>query len=177
MLELTTVGLIIMILIAIALPNFLEAQVRARVTAAYTDNGLVAQAIEEYYIEHRAYPPNRVGILENGGLAGDGEPWVRGTALEALTTPVPFLSRLPYDQFDRRQDVPQIFDYVNLLDPSGKRISAHSMSGQGSCVYVVAGLAPDKIPQIKAGEIPPTAIPYSPTNGTVSFGDQVLLGP
>ena len=177
MLELTTVGMIITILIAIALPNFLEAQIRARVTAATTDIAMLAQALEEYYISYRTYPVNIAKRLEEGGLSGDGQPGERGQALRVLTTPIPFLSRLPKDQFAQIGMDPDLFDYVSFLDLTGGPISMRSLGGHGSCAYLLASIAPDYIPDVKVGQVPPNALGYSPTNGTRSDGDLLLFGP
>lgn len=52
LIELLIVIAIILILIAIALPNFLEAQVRAKVTKAAGDMRALGQAVESFRIDH-----------------------------------------------------------------------------------------------------------------------------
>jgi type II secretory pathway pseudopilin PulG len=177
MLELTLVGIIITILIAIALPNFLEAQIRANVTAANTDMALLSQALEEYFIEYRAYPPNRVEKLPDGGLTGDGDPETRGLGLVALTTPTPFVGRLPEDRFGPQQTTYQRYDYVNFLDWRGETLTRRYFADEGTCAYVLASVAPNDEPELKVGQFPPEALVYSPTNGVVSEGDLYMLGP
>ena len=49
---------IIALLAAIALPNFLEAQTRAKVSRAKADLRTVATALEAYRVDSNAYPPN-----------------------------------------------------------------------------------------------------------------------
>ena len=51
---------IIAILAAIAVPNFLEAQVRSKLAATRGDLATTAAALEHYYVDYTAYPPNMV---------------------------------------------------------------------------------------------------------------------
>jgi competence protein ComGC len=177
MVELTTVGLIILVLIAIALPNFLEAQIRAQVTTCTADMTFLAQSLEEYYIAQRAYPPNRVAKLPTGGLAGDGTPTLRGAALRPLTTPIAYLSMLPGDYFPPESHRSNYYDYINFVDLTGGSISLRTFLFPGTAAYLIASVGPDFIPGITAGSLPTTAILYSPTNGTRSNGDLILFGP
>lgn len=57
LIELLIVVAIIAILAAIAVPNFLEAQTRAKVSRAKADMRSLATGIEAYYIDHNQYPP------------------------------------------------------------------------------------------------------------------------
>ncbi len=56
LIELLIVVAIIAILAAIAVPNFLEAQVRAKVSRAKSDMRTIATALESYASEYNAYP-------------------------------------------------------------------------------------------------------------------------
>lgn len=88
LIELLIVVAIIAILAAIAVPNFLEAQVRAKVSRVKADQRTLATALETYYVDNNAYPPNGADILQ-GQLAPLGpEPG----AFIALTTPISYLS-------------------------------------------------------------------------------------
>ena len=58
LIELLVVVAIIAILAAIAVPNFLEAQVRAKVVRTQADLRSVAMALEAYFVEANHYPPN-----------------------------------------------------------------------------------------------------------------------
>src|SRR5690606_24337312 len=53
--ELLIVVAIIAILAAIAVPNFLEAQVRAKVSRVKNDHRAIATALESYYIDNNQY--------------------------------------------------------------------------------------------------------------------------
>ncbi len=57
LIELLIVVAIIAILAAIAVPNFLEAQIRARVSRTTADLRSVATALESYYVDNNNYPP------------------------------------------------------------------------------------------------------------------------
>jgi len=56
LIELLIVVAIIAILAAIAIPNFLQAQTRAKVSRAEADMRSIATALESYYVDHNEYP-------------------------------------------------------------------------------------------------------------------------
>jgi len=56
LIELLIVVAIIAILAAIAVPNFLEAQVRAKVSRVKNDQRSLATALETYYVDNNTYP-------------------------------------------------------------------------------------------------------------------------
>lgn len=78
------------------MPNFLEAQTRAQVSAAKAELHTVAGALEAYFLEHRAYPPNVIkmtgaprqlkpsqaktaGVLESRHIRLRGNTWLYET--------------------------------------------------------------------------------------------------
>ena len=58
LIELLIVVAIIAILAAIAVPNFLEAQVRSKVSKSRNDMRALATALETYKIDTNRYPPS-----------------------------------------------------------------------------------------------------------------------
>ncbi len=73
LIELLIVVAIIAILAAIAVPNFLEAQVRSKVSRAKSDQRSLATAIEAYFVDNNLYPlaaRNATGTIN----AGTGHP-------------------------------------------------------------------------------------------------------
>ena len=74
LIELLIVVAIIAILAAIAVPNFLEAQTRAKVSAAKGDMRSASVALEAYAVDYNKYPPSAADM-----------PTV---ALRAMTTPL-----------------------------------------------------------------------------------------
>lgn len=126
LIELATVAAILGILAAIAVPNFLNANVRAKVAKAQADQEVIAWALESYFIDNEAYPPNRIG-----GQSGPDD-------LLPIIEPVPYLSQLPVDAFlapanmERREYIANqrggnpYYYYVNFLQATGKRMQLSS---------------------------------------------------
>ncbi len=103
LIELLIVVAIIAILAAIAVPNFLEAQTRTKVTRTYADIRVIANGIEMYRIDHRDFP--MVGrpmssfpffYVDWVMISPDGARHMGSK----LTTPVQYLSSVPFDQFN-----------------------------------------------------------------------------
>lgn len=94
LIELLIVVAIIAILAAIAVPNFLEAQTRSKVSRTQADMRTIATALETYAVDYNAYPQcHPYGVARTAddlGLA-DGVP-----ILERLTTPVAYLSSMSF---------------------------------------------------------------------------------
>ncbi len=79
LIELLIVVAIIGILAAIAVPNFLNAQVRAKIARCKSDLKAIGMAQEQYHLDRNAYPPSHY--------------------LPMLTTPVSYISAVPKDVF------------------------------------------------------------------------------
>ena len=62
LIELLIVIAIIAILALIAVPNFLEAQTRAKVSRVLADMRAYATSLEAYMADYGAYPPERVNL-------------------------------------------------------------------------------------------------------------------
>ena len=58
LIELLIVVAIIAILAAIAIPNFLQAQVRAKVSRAKAEMRTAGTALESYFVDNNEYPVN-----------------------------------------------------------------------------------------------------------------------
>lgn len=93
LIELLIVVAIIAILAAIAVPNFLEAQVRAKVSAAKADIKTLVTALEMYHIDNNKYVSHE--CLSNGKANWDV--WNREGQLNRLTTPIAYMTTLPAD--------------------------------------------------------------------------------
>jgi len=79
LIELLIVVAIIGILAAIAVPNFLNAQLRARIAGTYGDLKAISLAQESYFVDHNYYAP--------------------AFQLHHLTTPVAYINVVPQDPF------------------------------------------------------------------------------
>ncbi len=92
LIELLIVVAIIGILAAIAVPNFLNAQVRAKIARVESDMKALSTALESYRIDRNSFPGDH--DLDNymGGENG----------LFKLTTPVSYIASLPSDPFVNR---------------------------------------------------------------------------
>lgn len=101
LIELLIVIAIILILVAIALPNFLEAQIRARVARAESDMRAIGIAMESYYLDFGIYP-------------NDHEPdSANDRGLFQLTSPISYIETLPEDPFSTNS---------GILDPNTQEI-------------------------------------------------------
>ncbi len=94
LIELLIVVAIIAILAAIAVPNFLEAQVRSKVSRTKADMRSVATGLEAYYVDENKYPPDFSDVLR-----GNPQYSVLIQRLRHLTTPIAYLTSLPNDIF------------------------------------------------------------------------------
>lgn len=123
LIELLIVVAIIAILAAIAVPNFLEAQIRSKVSRVRSDQRSVATAVEAYYVDNNVYPgwaalsddmPNgttpNLTLNANSGLAANGglirtfaiakaEVGSAQGRMSTLTTPIAYMTSYPRDPF------------------------------------------------------------------------------
>lgn len=195
LIELLIVVAIIAILAAIAVPNFLEAQVRAKVSRAETDMRTLATAIESYRVDNNNYPPSVV----DAPLAPAYNAFnLRFTVFALLSTPISYISSYPQDAFKGSKDALNgpddlrlFYDYrqVRLEDVSGDTTIQERATGFGIGIdeefdsWLLYSPGPDKWQNINnmstedgttvAGFGDPLRDwPfYDPTNGTISVGD------
>ncbi len=184
LIELLIVVAIIAILAAIAVPNFLEAQVRSKVTRVTADMRSLRTALETYCIDYGKYPMlrNRQDQKNRGGI---------GDCVD-LTTPIAYIASVNLsDPFMRASGDShwnywadtQTLAYVNIT-------LCRQESGLGpisGCPYMLFSWGPDFVvgPHETTGQ--PTMYGdyandplstdryilrrYDPTNGTRSGGD------
>lgn len=88
LIELLIVVAIIAILAAIAVPNFLEAQMRAKVSRVKADHRTIATGLETYHIDTNAYPLTNYDNRSLTFKVGGGFQ----LTLERLTTPISYLT-------------------------------------------------------------------------------------
>lgn len=121
LIELLIVVAIIAILAAIAVPNFLEAQVRAKVSRVKADQRSLATALESYYVDTNSYPANdsstatsNTDIFGQGVNAGLTDPSAAllemptlrrkrdgNDRLQTLTTPIAYITSIFIDPFSK----------------------------------------------------------------------------
>ena len=101
LIELLIVVAIIAILAAIAVPNFLEAQVRAKVSRIKSDQRTLATAIESYSIDYNRPPLGQEEVAQSTRPPVSGWTWAVRTGFEwsQFTTPVAYISSIPINVF------------------------------------------------------------------------------
>ena len=112
--EILFIVAVIATLAAIAVPNFLEAQVRSKVVAQGQIAANLAMALEAYRVDHRDYPPNVVfdrlvaeGSLQQAAALNVGQ----------LTAAMPWLADLPPHQ----QQIIRDWETSNTKQPMPER--------------------------------------------------------
>lgn len=167
LIELLIVVAIIAILAAIAVPNFLEAQVRSKVSRAKTDMRTLATAIESYATQNNHYPlivaPNSPYALTGGGSINGPSVFLPGTEgissrFVWLTTPVKFISTVFRDPFISPEVkfaygpngaiLPSYdgYDYVDArtLSPGGRIGGTRAGGACSGAAWHVVSAGPDK---------------------------------
>jgi prepilin-type N-terminal cleavage/methylation domain-containing protein len=184
LIELLIVIAIILILIAIALPNFLEAQIRAKVTQAASNERTIAVAMESYLIDFKTYPTDHDpdDASENG--------------LYQLTSPIAYLTSVPQEPFAQASGILEADDEIGweMGSTGNPPFIAHitpTFMNSNIFAYGLASFGPDVDDDFPCGdEWPLCAISnpcsaggagagwtnYAPTNGTKSNGDIMQIG-
>jgi len=121
LIELLIVVAIIGVLAAIAIPNFLSSQLRAKVSRVYSDMGAIGMALEMYRLDNNKYPVSN--YVESHPKR----------ALRRLTTPNSYLSSIPLDVF-RSED---------MIDNMGGLSSAHLDYSYYNCDETTAYAGPN----------------------------------
>lgn len=166
LIELLIVVAIIGILAAIAVPNFLNAQIRAKISRTQADMKAVSTALEQYFLDHNTY-------VEDHDYPSDRSQ--RG--LFRLTSPMAYMSSLPQDAFSGgpaknfSEDNPTFeFGSGNASVP-GKQWPAQA--------YLIISPGPDHDEQVSGNDGFPfgtTIYSFDVSNGLSSTGDIVRMG-
>jgi len=166
LIELLIVVAIIGILAAIAVPNFMNARLKANVARCYSDTRALAQAFDMYNLDNNAYPYFGETL------------WYTNIIYPKLTSPVAYIATIPLDPFTIR-DTPQRAEAHGHYYPAWN-IDAMLKYGwtwggpgvkeaneRGSIMLIVSS-GPDKHEDI-ASQF--TVLAYHVSNGLVSEGD------
>ena len=173
LIELLIVVAIIGILAAIAVPNFLNAQVRAKIAKAESEMRSLSTALEAYRVDNNIYPPwvNENGNARNGP-GGEGI----SHRYHALTTPISYLGAVPQDPFisPTIEGAGEVYDTYDYVDAWSTRnwLGASTLNASFRCSeWRVASAGPDGF--MSYGNV----FTYDPSNGLASWGDLVRTGP
>jgi len=184
LIELLIVVAIIAILAAIAVPNFLEAQVRSKVSRCRADMRSVATALESYAIDNNKYPPmSDVGptstwsVWQDIGSGGDDH----ARTPSYLTTPKAYMTTLPFDPFipmstltgaDYIIHIGKRYAYFNYVQFRDGAVYYSPTRHRDAGEWLIYGYGPDMDPANSINGASQTEyLNYDPTNGTVSPGN------
>lgn len=165
---LVTIG-IILVLIAIALPYFLDAMIRANVTRTHAELKAISQSLERYHLDFRFYPLRATPA---------GQTWPSG--LHNLTTPIAYMD--PAWLEDRFPEPPFYTHYRYWpIRPDGFVQNNTNPNNKDSNWYLLSSNGPDNdfnafADSMRGGNPPFIDTIYSPTNGTKSGGNIWRLG-
>lgn len=184
LIELLIVVAIIAILAAIAVPNFLEAQTRAKVARAQADMRSLATAIEAYRVDTNRYPPRSItpatmtsNLPPPLGAPPSSPAEGKPRSYSFITSPIAYITSIPVDPFERMLVAPfNTFEYFDDLysalffrqDVARGGYTLYSVGPDGAhgigSVGVPIGYYADTVPLTNR-------IVYDPTNGTISLGN------
>ena len=193
LIELLIVVAIIAILAAIAVPNFLQAQTRSKVSRALSDLRTMRTAVEAYAVDNNQYPRSTWGCAPFND-AIDGVP-VWGTLPSVITSPVQYLSQIPLDIFAQNQEFiegDKFYTYNSTKasrDYFNRGLSGNCTVPGASNLVFITGTArterevrkfmgeyylwctgPQGHQVTSAGNVDTYFLQYDPTNGTISSG-------
>ncbi len=194
LIELLIVVAIIAILAAIAVPNFLEAQTRSKVSRVKADLRSFATALEAYTTDHNV-PPPAAGEAGYPALTLEGQGGQTGILTPEITTPIaymtnfilwdPFVARDPGERPDVRLFTYQTYPW--RWSKIGRDDSTFIQYNEGPNLtgaefqkfygnWRMFSIGPDKKWGNDLGRASifypaNVGLPYDPTNGTVSVGN------
>ncbi len=185
LIELLIVVAIIGILAAIAVPNFLNAQTRAKIANVKADFNAISTAMESYYLDNNHYPTS--------------------FQLQRLTTPIAYLGSVPQDPFplvtaeqygggsgptwyryvsgekSANIRIAHCADYWAYYPPFLLRGPAETKAGQDDCPtqWLVKSFGPNTNHKSLCGgnNGDDCTFRYDGSNGLRSIGDIAVFGP
>lgn len=169
LIELLIVVAIIGILAAIAVPNFMNAQVRAKVSRSMSEFRSLSTAYQTYRLDHNNYPP----IL--GLIPG----WFGRTtshAFRPLTTPISYYSGSIDDPFQPEINRKEpLFDLYDGSYAYSAPVPVEEDRERGRYIittYSLLSFGPDQLPTTyNTAHFPDF---YNPSNGIISNGDIIF---
>ncbi|MFB3896226.1 MAG: prepilin-type N-terminal cleavage/methylation domain-containing protein [bacterium] len=172
LIELLIVVAIIAILAAIAIPNFLAAQTRSKVSRTQAEQKTIATALESYYVDNNEY------ALYNNPMDDPTED--EYVVPVGLTTPIAYITSLPMDVFNYPSGThgKPVHPFHYAYEPAAEgevalKYEEYYLQSAGAGLsrkWIIWSHAPDIDCDEGAGQ-------YDPTNGTISNGDIARFGP
>ncbi len=179
LIELLIVIAIILILISIALPNFIEVQMRAKVAKATGDIKSISMAMESYNLDRKTYPDDCI----TGSLG-----------CMQITTPIRYIGQIPQDPFGEHRNGGGNWEglagQARAYYPVGTGVNPETALARKFTgiqinappfreAYIIYSSGPTQ--REPGGSTEPFPISgrwtiYSPTNGTMSYGGIIRTG-
>ncbi|MGC9327822.1 MAG: prepilin-type N-terminal cleavage/methylation domain-containing protein [Candidatus Hinthialibacter sp.] len=189
LIELLIVVAIIGILAAIAVPNFMNAQVKAKVSRVQADFQAFSVALETYSLDSGRYP-----VVSNCGAVDDPMLASGMMALRPLTTPIAYMSSLHKDPFNEDGQAPtpggsplNPLGYYWYMDRYGRSYGSCGAQGgarfflHSSQKWSMKSVGPDKRENVNGflggNEAGYVTVMYEMSNGLNSLGDVYRFGP
>lgn len=180
LIELLVVCSIILILVSISMPNYMESMTRAKVVRVTADMRALSVAMTSYSLDFKYYPPDHHPSIFRPDLKG----------LNQLTTPIVYIDAVPYDIFNPPNSGMNTTEASFGLASTGKTIAQMMLQGERPKVqaFAIFSHGPSLLTRFygleewpcHAGNDPcPNKVGflrYSPTNGTKSAGEILQLG-
>lgn len=192
LIELLIVVAIIAILAAIAVPNLLEAQTRAKVSRSMADIQTLATAVEIYRLDANYYPLPAAVMAANGSIqypmpSPMHSMYSHNFLAGSLTSPIAYVTSLSADPFIRPAPEPQreneLYYYQNF-EYTEKLVALNGGSMPPTMIqryrayglWVMFACGPDRDRKdLAPARVGPAGdlvnAMYDPSNGTVSNGD------
>lgn len=200
LIELLIVVAIIGILAAIAVPNFLNAQIRAKIARGMADMKNTGTAIEQFRLDKNYLlvdfwdDDTELGVermTELGVLPFNNGPDRTMTQILApLTTPVAYMNATPLDPFNEETSAKDDEQYVKYANGSyiygdnepvygGENHGIHALLASNAQTYGMRPLAPGEWALMGIGpdgqwQNTVRGVPYESSNGLTSLGDIVI---
>ncbi len=176
LIELLIVVAIIGILAAIAVPNFINARVRALIARCEADLRSLGSALEMYRLDNNMYPPAAPSSTRD---------WRYGR-LAKMTSPVSYMNSVPLDPFRTNIDDTYMSNAYPLWDPettdniklSSRRFAYMPEEQERRGRWVLMGAAPDRDYEADPGAGGSDFMKwFDSSNGLNSDGDIYRFGP
>lgn len=171
LIELLIVVAIIGILAAIAVPNFLQARLRAMIVRVYSEEKSVNTAYQMYHLDTHGWPPHLDGDVAQHRF---------------VTTPIPYLTTSIYDPFQKegvtdsatlgwykgQYHVEPAYQMRNEFYATRDRGAITYADQNKNAAFFTRSVGPDMDIQREV------SVPYDITNGLISHGSIVtpLMG-
>ena len=172
LIELLIVVAIIGILAAIAVPNFLNARMRATMSRTYADLKALHNGMEMYRLDNNTYIPD----YDSGQVPGVTSLKYEVMTYMKLTSPIAYMGSIPLDPFfvgnsafQHDKKVP----YFQYAGPHSGSENPRAVWRPSGTIYTMTSFGPDKIDQYGWAYAHDEAYvnAYNASNGLISLGD------